>query len=111
MPVTVEDIVIVSIELVSPPVRAIRFAKMDANGDGSIAHEERVGVPEGKDLGGGLRREMMKQKMQENLQQMDTNGDGVISKTEFMTQTESRFAKMDANGDGSIAQEERAEGR
>ncbi len=59
-------------------------------------------------FGDGDRREMFKQKMQERLQQVDTNGDGMISKAEFMAQAESRFAKMDTNGDGRITQEERA---
>lgn len=36
----------------------------------------------------------------------DTNGDGTISKAEFLSHAEERFAKMDANGDGSISKEE-----
>lgn len=36
----------------------------------------------------------------------DTNGDGTISKAEFLSHAEERFAKMDANGDGSITKEE-----
>lgn len=36
----------------------------------------------------------------------DTNGDGVISKDEFLSHSESRFQEMDVNGDGSISKEE-----
>ncbi len=36
----------------------------------------------------------------------DTNGDGVISKDEFLKQAEERFGKMDANGDGNVTAEE-----
>lgn len=36
----------------------------------------------------------------------DTNGDGVISKDEFLAQAEERFKQMDTNGDGKITKEE-----
>jgi Ca2+-binding EF-hand superfamily protein len=36
----------------------------------------------------------------------DTNGDGVISKAEFLNHAEERFAKMDVNGDGEVSKEE-----
>lgn len=36
----------------------------------------------------------------------DTNGDGVISKSEFLAKAEERFAKMDADGNGEISKEE-----
>ena len=36
----------------------------------------------------------------------DTNGDGVISKSEFLSHAEERFAKMDANGDGEVTKDE-----
>ncbi len=42
----------------------------------------------------------------------DTNGDGVISKDEFLThaaeKAEERFAKMDADGNGEVSKEEAA---
>ena len=49
----------------------------------------------------------MQQKMQQHMQQADTNGDGNISKQEFMANCEKRFQKIDANGDGQISQQER----
>ncbi|MEO9131960.1 MAG: hypothetical protein ABI240_12200, partial [Sphingomonas sp.] len=36
----------------------------------------------------------------------DTNGDGNISRAEFMAQAEARFARMDKNGDGFITADE-----
>lgn len=39
----------------------------------------------------------------------DTNGDGMISKDEFMKHAEERFMKMDADGNGSISKEEAKE--
>lgn len=36
----------------------------------------------------------------------DVNGDGVVSKEEFMKSQEERFSKMDANGDGSFTKDE-----
>lgn len=58
--------------------------------------------------GGGERREMFKQKMQERLAQMDKDGDGNLSRDEFLAQAEDRFNKMDANGDGMITPDERS---
>ncbi|GAA0330069.1 EF-hand domain-containing protein [Sphingomonas oligophenolica] len=36
----------------------------------------------------------------------DTNGDGMISRAEFMAQADARFARMDKNGDGVITADE-----
>ena len=36
----------------------------------------------------------------------DADGDGTISKDEFISHTESMFMEMDADGDGSVSQEE-----
>lgn len=36
----------------------------------------------------------------------DTNGDGVISKSEFIASAEERFKKMDADGNGEISKDE-----
>lgn len=36
-----------------------------------------------------------------------TNGDGVVTKTEFLADADARFAKLDANKDGKITKDER----
>jgi len=36
----------------------------------------------------------------------DLNGDGIITKDEFLSGASERFGKMDANGDGSVSKEE-----
>lgn len=37
---------------------------------------------------------------------MDENGDGMVSKDEFMASHMKRFEKMDANADGNVSKEE-----
>ena len=37
----------------------------------------------------------------------DTNGDGALSRVEFLARAEARFARLDANRDGVLAREER----
>ena len=40
------------------------------------------------------------------LQQMDTDGDGSVSKAEFVAGAEARFTKMDKNGDGVLTKDD-----
>ncbi len=40
------------------------------------------------------------------MEEVDTNGDGAISKEEFMSKHEEHFSKVDADGDGSLSKEE-----
>lgn len=42
-------------------------------------------------------------------EKQDTDGNGEVSKDEFMKSAEARFAKMDMNGDGVITKEEAKE--
>lgn len=42
----------------------------------------------------------------QHLKEVDTDGDGKVSKTEFLAKAEKRFAEADANGDGFIVKEE-----
>jgi hypothetical protein len=55
----------------------------------------------------------MQGKQQEHMQQrikaMDTNGDGNISKAEFMANAEKHFAKMDSDADGQVTPQERSQ--
>lgn len=39
---------------------------------------------------------------------LDSDGDGVVSRDEFLAQHQSRFAKVDTDGDGIISDEEKA---
>lgn len=57
---------------------------------------------------GGKRLEFFRQRMQERIQQMDTDHNGAISKEEFMAHAKAQFDKMDTNGDGQITESERA---
>lgn len=57
--------------------------------------------------GGGGNREAMHQKMQERMKEADTNGDGAVSKAEFLAKAEERFSKMDKDGDGQLTPKDR----
>jgi EF-hand domain pair len=70
-----------------------------AAGDGSQVRER---LQAGKGEHGGKGAQM--------LMKLDTDGDGAVSKAEFMAGTEARFTKMDRNGDGKISKEDRPEG-
>ena len=41
----------------------------------------------------------------------DSDGDGMISESEFLAKAKERFAKMDANDDGKISREEAQKAR
>jgi EF hand len=64
-----------------------RFAKLDANADGSVVASE---APKPKFM-----------------KRCDANGDGKVSKDEFVAAELARFAKMDTNGDGILSASER----
>ncbi len=42
----------------------------------------------------------------DKMKMMDTDGDGAVSKEEFMAHKEQRFMKKDANGDGVLTEDE-----
>lgn len=46
-------------------------------------------------------------RMLERLQAADTNGDGVVSRDEFLAMRATSFDKLDANGDGFVTADER----
>ncbi len=52
---------------------------------------------------GGEHRGAHKGKM---FQKHDTNGDGTVSKEEFLSHAEERFSSVDADGSGDISEEE-----
>jgi len=46
-----------------------------------------------------------------HMKKVDTDGDGMVSKTEFMAKHEEKFMKMDANSDGMLSKDEMKEAR
>lgn len=56
--------------------------------------------------GDGSRREMLQERMQERVKAMDSNGDGAISREEYLAHAEKQFQRLDANHDGRITQDE-----
>ncbi len=89
-----------------------RFAQMDHNSDGRLSGDElgappppppppgasdappRAESPRGAGMAGRIRH-------------ADANGDGAVTRDEFLALSARRFARMDANGDGSVDQAER----
>jgi hypothetical protein len=103
-----------------------RFDRMDVNKDGKLTPDEMR--PRGPMRGGdmpppaaaaatdgttppapaGAGRGMMGERM---FARLDTNGDGVIDRSEFRAQAERRFEMMDTNKDGKIDAAERQAAR
>lgn len=72
---------------------AERFDQFDTNHDGKLSGDE-IEQAAGSPGGRGLRR-------------ADTNGDGVVTKDEYMAMQRSRFDMMDADHDGQLTKAER----
>lgn len=64
-----------------------------------VLAEDRGGDDSGK-------HKARQEKMEKKWKEKDTNGDGVIDKSEFLSGAEERFKKTDADGDGKITKEE-----
>ena len=58
------------------------------------------------DCGACDKKEDCKSRYCKMFEKKDSNSDGVISKAEFVTHSEKKFAKMDADGNGSLTKEE-----
>ncbi|UBB23969.1 calcium-binding protein [Pseudoxanthomonas japonensis] len=92
-------------EAAAHPRLAERFDTLDKNKDGKLSAEERPhrrhGMDGGHRRGSGGHGGMMKQ--------LDTDGDGRISKAEAGKQPRfaEHFARMDANGDGYVDAKDR----
>jgi Ca2+-binding EF-hand superfamily protein len=80
--------------------RPERFDALDADKDGKITREElRNGIAGGLKKPGDRAGQQM---LAARLKQLDTDGDGRISKAEF----EAAFARLDKNGDGYLTEDE-----
>ncbi len=76
------------------------FADIDTNGDGFAAAEEMAAFHERKRE--EMRLKMMAAQHQRMVDELDTNGDGRISQTEFTARPNPVFDKADTNGDGVV---------
>ena len=99
-----------------------RFAKIYANGDGSISQSEFMAIHEAgaerradrrkkrmKRIGAGMRegRQPPRLGAMVMMARADINGDKAVSQAEFRAAIDARFSKADANQDDSISMEER----
>ena len=93
--------------------RAARFDRMDANRDGKVT------VTEFSQQRAGDRRrlavlttspksapEMLEAAAEQAYRELDRDGDGAVTRAEFMEAGEARFAQTDRDGDGRISRDE-----
>ncbi len=57
--------------------------------------------------GEGMMKHRRSGRHAEMMKKMDKDGNGSVSKAEFIASAEERFAKMDRNGDGKLDQDDR----
>lgn len=85
--------------------RAKRFAKRDANGDGVITAAE---------LDAAIMKRLEKRKARLRyrlLARLDADGDGKVTKDEFVNKRDRLFSRLDRDGDGRITREEIGQAR
>ena len=99
------------------------FDRLDANGDGEISADEMndktAAFLEGADAdgNGAVSKEEMKAfhkaKREERRAKHspDKNGDGIVDRTEYISQAQERFDKMDKDGNGVLSEEEQHRSR
>ena len=99
-----------------------RFDKLDANHDGVVTLNEFVAAATAKfkeldvagngrvtaeEIASSPRAHERAEKVAERIaHRLDTNGDGRVSKDEFLAMAKTRFAKLDKNGDGFLTADE-----
>jgi Ca2+-binding EF-hand superfamily protein len=83
------------------------FARMDANGDGSVDAEERQAMHAQMRERHGERGGRRGAGGHGMLGRADTNEDGQISRAEFDARSGEHFARLDTDSDGVISAEER----
>ena len=83
------------------------FRRIDANGDGNVTVDE-VNVAAG--IISGHNPSATQLNASYRIRRHDTNGDGVISRTEWDAAAVARFRAMDANSNGELTAQEFASG-
>ncbi len=77
---------------------AAKFAQFDTSGNGKVTAAEIEDAPKTHDRAVRMADRFIKR--------MDTNGDGVVTRDEFVAAAKARFAKLDKNGDGYLDADE-----
>ena len=75
-----------------------RFKEMDVSGTGRLTADEIANSPQAHERAERIAAHIAKH--------LDTNGDGLVSKDEFLAAARQRFAKLDRNGDGFLSADE-----
>jgi hypothetical protein len=96
-----KDKIISRDEIVGEATKA--FAGYDANNDGKLSQSELSGRGGSRSAMGGF--------LKGHSQEIDRDGDGVLTRTEAIGNAERMFAKMDRNDDGKITPEEMSAAR
>ena len=86
----------------------VDFDAMDANDDGRVTADEMKAEKERTAPKAASAREMS---AEEKIKAVDTNGDGMLSREEHETAIKTTFDEMDSNKDGSLSKSELKFGR
>jgi Ca2+-binding EF-hand superfamily protein len=81
-------------------VRTARFTEFDANGDGNLTLEEYQ----------ALWMDAMRERMVDRFQDLDDDGDAIVTTEEFVEPFGSMVNRMDRNDDGQLNREDRRRG-
>jgi hypothetical protein len=83
------------------------FAAMDENDDGALTLEEFMALRMGGGAGmNSLRQQARQEQKAARFPEMDADGDGILSRQEFMSGGESHLLAADGDGDGLVSFEE-----
>jgi Ca2+-binding EF-hand superfamily protein len=82
---------------------ASMFSKADANGDGKLTKGELTGFMVDEK---GKSDKMSEHKSDKKMNMFDTNSDGTLTQSEFMTGMKNKFTEKDVNKDGAITADE-----
>ncbi len=87
---------------------AMRLKYMDTNKDGEISDAEKSAFKDKKKAQKSKKKAAYKKSKdkRKGFMRHDTDGDGFISRTEYMTSSEAMFTRMDTNNDGVLTQGE-----